>query len=131
MEEILKINSKNYTMKCVACSTENIPSALFCKRCGAKLNVPKNQNNEDTEKIVNLFMLIIGASLFISLFYFVVNLTEYTEIYGSRYFRGIIGLIVPATTVISAILMPHQKAKVFLFIAFALEILFFVKYNFM
>ncbi|WP_158974267.1 zinc ribbon domain-containing protein [Cellulophaga sp. L1A9] len=118
-------------MKCVACSTENIPSALFCKRCGAKLIPQKNQNNEDVDKIVNLFMLIIGSGLVVSLFYFVINILEFIDIYSIQPIRIITNLIVPIVTLVAAILMPNQKAKVFLFIAFALEIMIFVRYNFM
>ncbi|WP_165749992.1 zinc ribbon domain-containing protein [Cellulophaga sp. Z1A5H] len=116
-------------MNCIACSTENIPSALFCKNCGAKLVPQKNQNNEDVDKIVNLFMLIIGSGLVVSLFYFFINLIEYIDIYSITPVRIITSLVVPVVTLVAAILMPHQKAKVFLFVAFTLEIIFFIRYS--
>ncbi|WP_405269375.1 hypothetical protein [Cellulophaga sp. Ld12] len=116
-------------MKCLACTTENDPSALFCKKCGAKLITQKNQDTVDVDKVVNLFLLIIGSGLIVSLFYFVINLLEFIDVYSIRPLRIITNLVVPVVTLIAAILMPHQKAKVFLFVAFALEIVIFIKYS--
>ncbi|MFI8605985.1 hypothetical protein ACIGCP_16080 [Cellulophaga baltica] len=116
-------------MKCLACTTENDPSALFCKKCGAKLIAQKNQDTVDVDKVVNLFLLIIGSGLVVSLFYFVINLLEFIDVYSIRPLRIITNLVVPVVTLVAAILMPHQKAKVFLFVAFALELVIFIKYS--
>lgn len=117
-------------MKCIVCTTENNDTAQFCKNCGNKLTVSiPTSDNENTDKIVNLFMLVIGSNLFVGLFYFVINMLEFIEIYSLSFVTIITNLIVAITTLVAAILMPNQKAKIFLFIAFALEILFFIGYR--
>jgi hypothetical protein len=115
-------------MNCTKCNIENIEGAQFCKNCGAKLNQTQIFEEKNSNKVITLFVAVISSFILVELFYFAGTKFDFEYVYEITDIPTLMTFIPTITLLIAALLMPNQKAKIALFIAFAIMFTFLVGY---